>query len=399
MAALLTDIIGKVLYFHDMTPIVISSEIGLPVRIIISEDAKGVIIDETYYPDFDGLINLDIRDVIASDMYLQVPEVGYDIQQKDIFRTYTIQVGNDISGVFTVCGYSEDALEFMTDVDMLRIPQNYMMPLSICNICDRIGISYRFLDGSVEDEDVLRTKESIGITARMVGISASPAADKSSFFVEIACDVVTYSSPVFHITPGHFEQYLFANRYGGFDNIPMDGLREFVPDLSFETGKYSSGNEQTSAEAEYVYSQNSGFQSRKVLELAAELLCSPQIYHLTESGRPRRIIILESSLTSSSENSLHSFSFKYKYADDTRPASLKYRTMGVMSTVAAEPQKTVVYPITMSPMTITHNRNRYPCITAVDKNRETVVVSIEYPDTNTVKISWKGDLEGYIYLN
>jgi hypothetical protein len=66
---------------------------------------------------------------------------------------------------------------------------------------------------------------------------------------------------------------------------------------------------------------------------------------------------------------------------------------------AGTPEKTAVYPITTSPMTITHNRDKYPCITAVDTNREVVGVTVEHPDSNTVQISWKGELKGYIYLN
>lgn len=398
MAIIQTDIIGKVLYYHDMDDIVISSAVGYPCRIQLSSDDRGVILDEVYYPDFSGDIHFDIRDIIATDFSLSMPETGKDIQQTDLFKTFSIRVNNgEITGVFTVCGYSEDTTGRMTDIDMLFIPEDYMLPLSLCNNWERSGIRFCFPDKDpITVPDILTTTKSFGITSRMIDLKSHPASEQKSFYVEMDCGETKITSAVFHIIQDHCEQYLFANRYGGFDNIPMRGVREFIPDMSFETGIQGREAEQINSNAEYQYSQNSGFLSRKVIELASELLCSSQIYHIDSDGEFRRIIILESDLHTRSNSNLHSFSFKYKYADHARPLSLKYKSTRVASAAA---DKTLVYAVTSSPQTITHNKNRFPSVTVVDQNREVVMTSVEYSDSNNIIVSWVGDLEGYIYIN
>ena len=66
---------------------------------------------------------------------------------------------------------------------------------------------------------------------------------------------------------------------------------------------------------------------------------------------------------------------------------------------SAGSQPTLMYPINRNPMIIAHNRNKYPDVTVVDTSLKEVGVSVEYPDKNTVIISWNGNLEGYIYIN
>ena len=398
MATIQTDIFGKVVNFFELEPIVVFTAIGTPVSVMLKSDAKGLLLDELYYPGFDGSIEVDIKDIIASEMYLLLPEEGIDIQQTEIYKEFTLRINDgEIEGTFTVCGFSEECTGRLTDIDILRVPSDYKIPLSLVNSWERDGIRYKLPDGRYIEDNGLKTTNSIGITSRMLDLASSPVANENCFVIELDCGENILSTAAFHITSGHFEQYLFANRYGGFDNIPMSGVREFQPDLSFETGIYNNVSEQISADSETIYIQNSGFLSSKVIELASELLCSPQIYHLDQNGEFRRIILLDSSLSIKSGDSLHSFSFKYKYADDSRPASLRYRSIAGKTT--SKPEKTLVYPITESPMTITHDRNRFPSVTVIDQDRQVVITSIEYPDSNNVIISWTGELQGYVYIN
>ena len=107
-------------------------------------------------------------------------------------------------------------------------------------------------------------------------------------------------------------------------------------------------------------------------------------------------MILESDLHTKSNDELHSFTFKYKYADYSRPLSLKYKSTGVTS---GNSDKTLVFPLAGSPQTITHNKNKFPSVTVVDQNREVVLTSVEFPDSNNIILSWNGDLDGYVYIN
>ena len=400
MAELLTEINNEVLYFHDMGPILISSDDGQVVDISLESASSGLLLEESYYPGFDGVISLDISDIVATCLHPVIPEMDCDTPQDSLYDTFTLNYG-DSSATFTICGFSEDIKTKITDVDTLCVPSDYQIPLSLCNNCEREGITFCFPDGTTEDESGLSTDVSVGAVSRMINIEHSPAAGQESFYIKLECGENTIVSPVFHITTGKYEQYLFANRYGGFDNIPMSGVLEFAPEFQFESGIFNKGNEQLRADADYIYVQNSGFLSRKVIELASELLCSSEIYHISSNGEYRKIVIIESSLTNKSTNSLHSFTFKYKYADDTRPASLRSRSVGsyIHSANAATPVKTQVHPITVSPMTITHNLGRFPSVAVIDDTKKVVLTSVEYQDSNNIVISWNGELQGFVYIN
>lgn len=397
MAKLLTDIANKVLYFHDMEPVRIESTFQEPLHVSLYCDGIGILLEESYYPGFDGVITLDIREVISTTFSILVPETDTDTAQDNLYNVFTLGYGGDEDAVFTVCGFSKDTMSRITDIDLLRVPRNYRIPLSLCNAWNRSGIRYRFADNSSIDACGLETTASTGIISRMIELENSEAAGVDYFRVELDCgDGVTLYSAHYHVVPGEFEQYLFANRYGGFDNIPMAGARRFIPDMSFESGIFNGESEQVSADADYVYSQDSGFVSRTVMELASELLCSSQVYHLDKNGEFRRIIITESDLSVNSIEHIHSFSFKYKYSDDLRPAAL--RSKGISNVGRYEP-KTIVRPITSSPMKITHGLGKYPTVTIINKEKQVIVAAVEYPDADNITVSWIGSLEGYIYIN
>lgn len=402
MANIQNDILNKVLFFYELQPIIIVHPGSTPLRVRISTDSSGDILDDTYYSDFSDLITIDIRDIVAAELSLSIPEIGKDIQQTSLFAVFHIEIGDDeISGDFTVNGFSSAASGKMTDIDTLRVPEDYMIPLSLYNNSESFDIILHFPDGSVvSDGEIIASASGVGATSRMFCITDSHAAGKKKFQVELSGENSKLYSPVFEVVSGKFEQYLFANRYGGFDNIPMDGALEFVPDMSFASGSYSDRNEKVSADSEYIYSQNSGYLSGKVIELASELLCSSQIYHLDPNGNFRRIVIIDSDLRNKSNDSLHSFTFRYKYAEDTRPMSLNGKTaITYVVGTGSGFVETKVYPITSSPMVIEHGKGTRPCVTVVDTSNNEVGVLVEYIDLNSVKVSWNGQFAGYVYVN
>ena len=401
MAVTIDNIIGKVLYFHEMGPITVYSNINSPIHIRLSSD-NGTIIDESYWPGFDRTVSIDIAEIVSPMFQVTIPRTDEDTLQSDIAKIFHINVNHgEIVGSFTINGFSKEARTHISDIDILRVPSDYRLPITLHNFTSRNGIGIQPSNGEIFYINGLETSASgVGAVSRMLEIDEIVRlSGQKSFHIVLECDNQSICSPLFEICNGDFEQYLFINRYGGFDNIPMDGQREFLPDMSFESGLLGNTNQQLDSTAEYIYSQNSGFISRTVLELASELLCSPQIYHLDKKNNEfRPIVITESSLGSKSKDSLHSFSFKYKYADGSRPIALKGSSVGQYNRTTGS-QPTLMYAITGNPMTISHNRNKYPTVSVVDLSLKEIGVCVEYPDINTVRISWNGNLEGYIYIN
>ncbi len=399
MAYLQNDILGLVLNYHELEPIVIVAEMGVAVRFKLSSGDGSVLVNESYWPDFNGMVTLDISDVVSQGLSLDLPDIGQDLQQPSIYNVFNIDINDgEVSGAFTVNGFSKDAASRMSDIDYLRVPSDYVVPLSLPNLCKRSGIRLRISSAGDVDIDGLATDATgLGCVSHFLDLaSLDDVVPGVRFAVNLDCGGNVVSSPVYEVLNGKFEQYLFANRYGGFDNIPMDGQLMFVPEMSFESGLYDGSVQQVESDAVYQYSQNSGYMSRKVMELAGELLCSPQIYHWVD-GEFRPIVIIESTLQSASQDDLHSFSFKYKYADGSRPKML---SGGKASPVRQIPHlPALMYVIGQSPMVIEHNRSSYPCVTVVDEKKNVVEISVEYLSDSAVRLSWNGDLTGYVYIN
>ena len=401
MAQLQTNILGKVLFFYELPQIEISHYENAPLRVVLSTDDRGRILDESYWADFNQRIYIDIKDLVASELSLDIPEPGEDLMQSSIYKVFHISIGDDeISGSFTVNGFSSEVQNKISDIDTLRVPEDYRLPLSLFNNADSYSLEYLFNDGTSTDGDEIVTHPSgVGTISRMIFLPDSPAARKNKFRIKITSADNVLLSPVYEISREHMEQYLFVNRYGGFENIPMAGTLEFAPNLSFESGSYSNMNEPVAAESEYVYSQNSGYLSERVIELMSELLCSSQIYHLDKNGDFRAIVILESSLNSKSTDNLHSFSFMFKYAEDIRPVTLKGKIAQEHGRKSSESVQTLMFRLDQSPMSIRHNKDRFPCVTVMDDKNHIVTTSVEYIDSNSIKVSWNGNLAGYIYVN
>lgn len=395
-----SDITGSTLYFFEMEPLtVVDVPDNASVRFCLKDEPDGaILLDEQYFPDFDGKIKVDIRDAISEKMFLKLPEIGKEIIQEDSYHDFSLEIGDLTPFSFTVNGFSRKARQVMSDVDYLRIPRDYIIPVSLHNFSIRSGLVYDGAYDSIEQPDFISTTASgKGTVTRLVALSDSDALSLGNFQIRLECCSGAVLSPRYQICQGSFEQYLFANRYGGFDNIAMDGALEFAPETNYEAGLYNGVRERISAEARHIYSQNSGYVTTKVIEAMSELICSPQIYHYVNRVF-RRIIITESSASVNSEGHLHSFSFKYTYADAIHPPQLR----GTGSSADIIGHKSCAACLTVeidnNPMVISHGLNRFPSVTVISSDKEKVECVVRYESKDVVSVSWNGELSGMIYL-
>lgn len=315
-----TDISGQTLYLPDMADIVISStdesEKDFPVKFLLSDSGGNVILEEYYFFDFDGIISIGLKDVLSEYFSHVLPDIGESTAQPGLFAEMSVEVNDgELSASFTVNGMSRLARERSSDIDVLRIPDDFILPLSIHDVANRAAVEFVTPYSRHLQPSWLPTAGTgKGSMTGLLDMSGYPSWLKESFHVEFPGTEPLVSSPQFRLCGHHFEQYLFANRYGGFDNIPMDGLLAVEYATEHESGIYSGKTRQIRSRCIGEYTQNSGYMSRKTIEAMAELICSHQIWHWKD-GVFRQIVILESDISSASDSTLHNFSFKYKYAD------------------------------------------------------------------------------------
>lgn len=348
----ITNTYTKTLFFEQLRDI--AFEVEGDVRIFITMNGSTVL-DNIYTPSFDGLVHLDLQDLVRDNTvnYLSsicpdedlVLDSGFVAQLYAHSRLYvrvTHAAGNVFDDYyFTVCGFESGAEEKCTDIDFLRIPRNYLLPLSTYmeTAAQPYSDVFLYLEsgqrqqllGSVEkpfhpSEDY--TPGNALIFSKDIPISAVPARSDEQFRLSLVSDGTRpqtnhlegatfhrkISSPVLKICPGEFQQYIFLNKYGHYDNIPMSGAKTYAPEYDIENADRSYSVQKVRSTKREVYTQNTGPQTRATLEALAELLLSPEIFHYIPGKSIHRIVVENPTLTINSKNSINSATFSWRYA-------------------------------------------------------------------------------------
>ncbi len=307
------------LFLDDMSPLEIqlsASEVTTGITFTL-ERPSGEEFSESYLGDFDDKVIIDLRTLISGDFSYSIPEVGTEIRQSSAKRRYSVAVTSPAGASRTVTldvfACSEQAEEAVTDIDMMRIPEDYILPLSCLSDGAHSGVDFILSDGTTQTVEYLAgTTGEKAIISRLMRLSATPAAASNSFRVKLRGRDIY--SPQYKVCKGSFEQYLFLNRFGCFDNIAMSGNLDLQADTSHELGTLGGKDIQKDSRSTKKWLQHSGYMSMKTVEAFASLICSSLIYHLKD-GAWKRIVIVESDVQASLAEDLHSFSFKYKYTD------------------------------------------------------------------------------------
>lgn len=315
-----TDISGRILYIDKLSPLVIvaqsQDDTASPVRFVLQDADGNTILDESYFFGFDGTFSVDISDAVRGRFSVTLPDVGTEVLCESVSVDLKVIVGEGaLSAEFTVNDMAERAMERVSDIDIVNIPKDYVLPLCIYDFAPRSGVAFIANGCRYGKEGWLSGEGSQkGSLVRLEDVEWLFADGIKSFRVEFLGISPVIASPVYRFVSCHCEQYLFANRFGGFDNVPMTGVLEIAPKYEFDNGVYDGRIRTVSADRETEYVQHSGYMTRQAVSAMMDLICSRQIYHYTSCSF-RRIVILETDIATRSEDTLHSFSFRYRYED------------------------------------------------------------------------------------
>ena len=300
--------------------IAVTAPNGLPIEVCLYEyktsGEYNLLIRELYNPGRSNRVVLDYSDVVAELLYLSIPsEPDIVIEQTNIklngYLTVRETEGERDSEYVTFRRASAP-VGSMSEIKELRVPRNYLLPISASgNMSGSASLEISNLAGHV-----IEKLENLFPAGRISTVfHCIPNGAKSMRGTVVSRDgEKLMTSPIYHVCDGDFEQYLFANKHGGFDNIPMNGLREYAPEHSFETSLSSDNSRVLSSHSsiDRVYRQNSGYLSRDCIDVLSELFLSNQIYHWVD-GDWKRIAVTRCDIVLRSSDHLHSVTFNYKY--------------------------------------------------------------------------------------
>lgn len=315
---MIENLVNNATYFLPNLPmLVLDGEPAAVFEVRLTNTKNGdVLFHGRLWPDWNGRLEIDLKPIIK-DCY--VPSFVFDDRANYIYNYISLKIeefeyGDEIS--INVNLFSQRSLESMSDIDEMNVPSDYYIPVGYPDL----EILYGCIKSNREDdEDImheLQTNAS-GLGCNYFFLKASDwAPSPEAFYVQIDHEDGSCLSPIYHIVEGAFEQYVFYNRLGTWDNIAMNGRRTLSPEMEFSNASLGGKRRKGVSAISRKYTQNSGNLTRKTAAALMSLMDSPAIYHLTADKTWRKIIIEDCTPVINSDDSLHNLSFTYQYSED-----------------------------------------------------------------------------------
>lgn len=172
----------------------------------------------------------------------------------------------------------------MTDVDSMSVPANYKVPVTLYNDSDNLAeedidndvylVHVRSHIKAVAMSNITLNPEVGCIATGHFDIASLPVSKgvpfylsfKPAYHLQHQAPRPTVATPFLTVVEGQFEQYLFLNKYGAWDNIAMSGDFKFVPEYDIENALHNGGHVKGHVVMDEIYEQNSGYLSRKTVK-------------------------------------------------------------------------------------------------------------------------------------
>lgn len=346
------------LYFDQLKDVAFAADgkVRLTIGFAIANQRSGTLLDNIYYPDFDGLIHLDLQELVRMTTSVILPDFAETkmVNAGTVFQHYadvdlffetdmmhyfemhdddsTYHEGRPVNWVVHAFAFESGAAERMTDIDAMTVPRNYRGFRSLLQETDTIRGA------------TITTSLESGHRREQIGTADTNASEDTSYWGNDPAYIFTrpyeidgldpeepfrlvyeltrsgmekrvYATPVLQVGKGQFEMYIFLNRYGNFDTVACSGALTYAPEFEVESAERIRSVERTKGVRRDAWMQNTGPQSRKTLEALAELLLSPQIFRYIPGETPRRIIVENPTLTVSSKSNVNTATFTWRYAE------------------------------------------------------------------------------------
>lgn len=342
--------------FAGNVPEIIVSEVASTgVKVQLYNVAKPVpkILNETYVPDADKLIRIDLKSVLTELITPELPEPNKLYHTPgNVIQLYSLTIGDNRYNLRIISGGispAEDTITFLRH-NFLTWRQgtrrvSATSPVYLYYIAQEdclFKIKVRYSNG----------EEASTVVALSAGdikcFNVSPAMLKATFAHDIAsCSVWVESFSGYSLTdkvdievtdlPDNAKEYLYANSLGGFDSLICTGKNakklKTQSTLVFSRAKtLEAGFDHTA-----TYVQNTGYLSAREAELAADFLLSKS-RHLLSAGQPVPIIIEETDNTFTATE-LNSFEFEYRFREQTPFRHLSHKEGFVPGQLPPFPEK------------------------------------------------------------
>ena len=346
-----------------------------------------VLLDNDYYGDSKQEVHLDVRELVRNHTWLPVPGLFYDETtgkpKMVLAPSPAMDYGSDqemvdgaihgtrrdpglrleeegrIDLTFEVTRYNNNVTEYSTmvflcekfvatdwrnteefhpDIDILQVPEDYLLPMSIFNLwkgdngVDRYNRVELISARGKETYDSLMyygaSEYEACMATQLVKVSDVPHEVGVPFYMVITSYTSengdpgggtphVINTPRFKVVKKKMEQYAFLSPEGIYYNIPMAGTLRHIPEYDISVLKKANSFEKTGGFISDLHEQNSGSLSRKTALALSRYLCSEMVYRYDpDKDLWRRIIIENPSVAIANSGGVYSLTFQWRYEDN-----------------------------------------------------------------------------------
>ncbi|MCK9627730.1 MAG: hypothetical protein M0R37_03960 [Bacteroidales bacterium] len=304
-----------------------------------------LLLDETYTPNASGRIEIDVREIIKSQLSFILP-TSDSFQQTALFKPFRALIdATEVSFVAIRSGvenFSDTAVNFLKTNWLTWQPQTKRVAYSqpewltyYAPVTCSIKVKFYLKDGS--SEVVTLADQAAGtcftynvMYSYIMSIQDSECYGYYDLYVEdMAGTRLSYIQRyVYKKATIEDETYLFENSLGGLDTVVFNGALTFAPELEHTEGLYDDSSQQLETTFTRKYQQVTGNLSKVECSWIWDLFVSGSAYKL-QTGTLRKITLIESSPERTSIEPLVSFPFTYRMSVDQGLQSVP-RTMGTL---------------------------------------------------------------------
>lgn len=393
-----------------------------------------VIINEVYAPDFEGAINIDIRDVVRPFLSTSLPDTDIFVQ-KEAVASFSAIINSEAFSFSVINAELEidaNTGSFCQANWLTGQPQNkktiWNAPefLSYYFTCDANVVVSLYPISELESPEkiiVYSGKKSQFVTFNMsmshiFSKAAGEIKKYQGFFdawVESDSGRLTFVQRYIYSEVQNNEHFFLSkNPYGGLDTFCFTGEQALVQEIEYGIGKIAGKKVSTGNKIQRKYRQIAGYQSISTAAWINSFFSAAQNWALYEEAF-FEIAIDNSESSISDFTDIQNSSFEFILSVDnlfgfdkkSLERDLPMHTFPEISDVDfSKPDKSIpgmsiwrTIPIDSSPQVVIHNLGRRPSVSVIDNMGNEVVCDIKHIDENSFYLRWRGtDLKGNIYI-
>ena len=313
-----------------------------------------VVLSETYYPDANDRIDIDVADVISQYLSSSLP-TSNAFAQASAVATFTAYVGNTTAGTFTVVNggvrkLSGTASSFLAGNWLTWQPQTKQVTWNspeylsyYFNVTGKVKAKFYKKNGTTKTVNIW----SYGGTpclmtfnmefSYLFSLSGEETADLYGIvdvWVEASSGGTVLSYVQRYIcapTMGDEHYYLSVNSLGGIDTFTFHGAGTLAPEIEYESAMKDRVKIDITSDAERKWQQNTGYAGLQVTQWWFELIAAAKQWAVMD-GNAEPIVIDTSSLEMSDRDNVHACTFTFTLSEEGRLLNVS-RTEGELPVI------------------------------------------------------------------